>query len=287
MPTPAQSTRPSSAVCRLAVLAVVATLALAALAASPAGSADGLGPRTALPAVERAIPPQGLYEGCAPRVGLGACVERLGVIDNAGFELVLNYSAWYGSPAEVLGYADAAAALGLKLIWPLNHPAWRSAAGLAATYPGFADGSEPGNEAFIATAIALVAQHPATWGFYVGDEVPAAEAGAVARLSATVRLLAPDRPQLYVARPGAARLAPFASFVNVAGVTAYPLGSGDPPVRRAACRRWPTPPAHSPRWSCRRSPGRSTGRSPHRRAIPAHATCARCGTRRSATAARR
>ncbi len=186
------------------------------------------------------LPPQGLYEGCAPGAAGGDCIARLARIRAAGFRYVLNYSAWYGSPAEVLAYADAAAALGLRLIWPLNHPAWRGLTGLAATYATLAESGVSSDRApladaeFLDSAINLVASHPATWGFYIGDEVPPEEAGLVAGLSATVRRLAPDKPQLYVARPGAALLEPFASFADIAGVDTYPVGSGDPSVRQAA-----------------------------------------------------
>lgn len=194
----------------------------AAVASSPAtfGAAD-------------ALPPQGLYEGCAPQAGT-ICIARLATIQAAGFELVLNYSSWYGTPAEVLRYADAVALLGLRLIWPLNHPAWRGLGDLAQTYPDLSEGSAGPHGGLPADAIRLVAGHSATWGFYVGDEAPVAEAGRIGALSDAVRELTPGKPQLYVARPGAARLEPFAPFVDVAGVDTYPIGSGDPPVRQAA-----------------------------------------------------
>jgi hypothetical protein len=167
-----------------------------------------------------------VYEGCSPGWDGDACIERLVRIRAAGFRDVLNYSAWYGSTADVLRYADAAAALGLELIWPLNHPAWRGLDSLGATYPGLAPD--------LGGTVELVADHPATWGFYIGDELPASEAWRVRRLSATVRELAPAAQLLYVARPGTARLAPFARFVDLAGADTYPVGSSDPPVRRAA-----------------------------------------------------
>lgn len=182
-----------------------------------------------------ALPPQGLYEGCAPRSAGDACVARLVEIRAAGFRYVLNYSSWYGSPGEVLRYADAAAALGLQLIWPLNHPAWRGSGSLGATYPDIAEGRPQRSDPETLTqAISLIADHPATWGFYIGDEIPVAEAGQVATLSAAVRRLAPGKPQLYVARPGAALLEPFAPFADLAGVDTYPIGSGDPQVKQAA-----------------------------------------------------
>lgn len=238
--------RPS--ICRrvaaiLFATAILAGLCLEAPAAAVATSPDspvapGRAAAGARPAL--ALPPQGLYEGCAPGAAGDVCAAHLARISAAGFRYVLNYSAWYGSPEEVLAYADAAAALGLQLIWPLNHPAWRGLTGLVATYATLAESGVSSDRAPLAdaelldSAIDLVASHPATWGFYIGDELPPAEAGLVAGLSATVRRLAPDKPQLYVARPGAAQLEPFAPFADVAGVDAYPVGSGDPPVRQAA-----------------------------------------------------
>lgn len=189
---------------------------------------------TAAPA-SAALPPQGIYEGCAPEAPGGACAARLATIRAAGFRYVLNYSAWYGSPAQVLAYANAAAALGLKLIWPLNAPAWRDLGSLGTTYPSLAERhTELSNEELARLAIGLVADHPATWGFYIGDELPPEETSRVRALSATVRLLGPDKPQLYVARPGEAQLQPFLPFADVAGVDAYPVGSGDPHVWQAA-----------------------------------------------------
>jgi hypothetical protein len=199
-------------------------------------------PAAGSPGREEPLPPQGLYEGCAPGSGGETCVQRLVTIRAAGFRYVLNYSSWYGSPAEVLRYADAAAALGLQLIWPLNHPAWRGLTSLDATYTTLGEtgafstsGAAARSDAeLLDGAIALAADHPATWGFYIGDELPRAEVSRVAALGAAVRELAPDKPQLYIARPGVERLSPFAGLVDVAGVDTYPVGSADPPVRRAA-----------------------------------------------------
>ncbi len=182
-----------------------------------------------------AIPPQGIYEACAPEAPGGVCASRLATIRAAGFRYVLDYSAWYGSPAQVLAYADAAAALGLKLIWPLNGPAWRGLASFGATYSSLAEHSSAlSSDQLAALAIGLVANHPATWGFYIGDELPPAEASRVQALGAAVRALAPSKPQLYVARPGNAQLQPFLPFADVAGVDTYPVGSGDPHVWQAA-----------------------------------------------------
>lgn len=198
------------------------------------------------------LPPQGLYEGCAPGTELDACVAHLETIRAVGFRYVLNYSAWYGTPVDVLRYADAAVELGLKLIWPLNHPAWRGLDSLSSTYPSLLRtgralagwrplhrvsrdrSADPASAESAARAVGLVANHPATWGFYIGDELPTSEAGRVRRLSVAVRTIAPAKPQLYVARPGVDRLQPFARIADVAGADTYPIGSGDPPVTDVA-----------------------------------------------------
>jgi hypothetical protein len=222
MPTCNSSSPRPTASPRIAAFA----FAIAILASFPATSTATLGSK---------LPPQGMYEGCSLGATGDECVERLASIRAAGFRYVLNYSAWYGSPAEVLRYADAAAALGLQLIWPLNNPAWRNLGNLSATYSSLAEHhSNFSNPEFISLAIELVANHPATWGFYIGDELPATEASRVRELSTTVRLLAPHKPQLYVARPGIDQLRPFAGLADVAGANAYPIGSGDPLVRQAA-----------------------------------------------------
>lgn len=230
MPTPLR--RNARAATHLAGVATALAVAVATLPSTASGS---FAPR---------FPAQGLYEGCAPGSAANACIERLATIRAAGFRYVLNYSAWYGSAADVRRYADAAAALDLRLIWPLNHPAWRGLRSLTATYSTLGSSFAPpglgaqrprfDDTELAASAIELVAHHPATWGFYIGDELPAAEAGRVRRLSATVRQLAPGKPQLYIARPGVGRLQPFARYADIAGADVYPVGSGDPPVRRAA-----------------------------------------------------
>lgn len=221
---------------RIAVGLLLAALPLLPAApAAAAGLARGL--QVSAPSV---LPPQGLYEGCRPDTPDGVCIDHLRTIRAAGFRYVLNYSAWYGTRADVRHYADGAAELGLELIWPLNQRAWRGLASLSRTYPNFACNcaarkhrghgkhrTELSNREFIARAIGLVARHPATWGFYIGDELQAAETGRVANLGASVRRLAPRKPQLYMARPGAARLRPFVRYADLAGADPYPIGSED------------------------------------------------------------
>lgn len=213
-------------------VAAVSVGVIAALIVSLLGLPEsGEGPRER----ESADPPQGIYEGCAPQGGVDRCAARLAEIAEAGFTHVINYSAWYGSRAEVIRYADAAEAVGLSLVWPLNHSSWIADHGLLDAYGQLAGSCRcDDNQAFIAYAVNLVKGHPATWGFYVGDEEAPEDAAKVEALSARVRSLAPGRPQLLIAAPGKELLEPFAPFVDIAGADSYPLGSDHPPVAQTA-----------------------------------------------------
>ena len=70
----------------LALAASLGALAVALLGAAPA---------------QAALPPQGLYEQCAPNSTTLDCGERLQTMADAGFKYVLNYTAWFGSAEEV------------------------------------------------------------------------------------------------------------------------------------------------------------------------------------------
>jgi hypothetical protein len=181
---------------------------------------------------------QGVYEGCSPgtsRATLDRCTERLARFGAAGFGVVLNYSSWYSSEANLEAYADAAKRRGLKLIWPLNGAAWRGAAGdLTKQYPQLGGTCGCDDDAgFIAYAIGLVRARPGTWGWYVGDELAAGEHGAAVALSRRVRQLDPHHPQLLISQETAssrgANLAPFAGLTEYAGADVYPIGTGQAP----------------------------------------------------------
>ena len=182
-----------------------------------------------------ALPDQGLYEQCAPSWTHLDCNQRLQTMGAAGFRYVLNYTAWRGTAAQVRRYADQAAAAGLKVIWPLNHPAWRDGTDLKSQYPDLAqDCSTCTNGQFKQYAIGLVKNHPATWGFYIGDEVlpTASNVTQVAALAQEVKLIAPNKPTLYVTMDFGGGmdkyLDPFAPLADVAGGDYYPVGSQAP-----------------------------------------------------------
>src|SRR4051794_35449536 len=89
------------------------------------------------PALAATAPVQGLYDQCDPSTELATCTEHLQRLGGAGFKVILNYTAWYGTEADLRAYADAAAAAGVQLIWPMNDPTWRHG-GLLTKYPRLA-----------------------------------------------------------------------------------------------------------------------------------------------------
>jgi hypothetical protein len=180
-----------------------------------------------------ALPPQGVYEECAP--AQQDCGARLKTIADAGFQYVLNYTAWFGSAEQVRHYADEAQAVGLKVIWPLNDHAWRDGTDLRSYYRYLGPDCPCSNNAqFKQWALGLVKDHPATWGFYVGDELsPTSQNVSQAKaLANEVKSIAPNKPTLYVTIPNdngvlTSQLEPFEQTADYVGADYYPVGKGN------------------------------------------------------------
>jgi hypothetical protein len=231
----------------LATLATLTAIACAAWATVP-GRAAALGtttvsaqsiltaaPLTPTPSVAaQVLPPQGLYEECAPS-NPQQCDTELAQMSTAGFRLVINYTVWSGSAAQIQAYAAEAQAMGIKVIWPLDFSAWRdsgSASTLLTAYPALAaDCGCTTNSGFMTYVIDLVRGLPATWGYYIGDELAPSQAPATAALAAATRALDPTHQLLYIAAGGpqtVGNLTPFAGLANVAGADVYPIGQEAP-----------------------------------------------------------
>ena len=163
------------------------------------------------------------------------CGARLKTIADAGFQYVLNYTAWYGSAEQVRQYADEAQAAGIKLIWPLNDHAWRDGTDLRSYYRYLGpDCPCSSNAQFKQWALGLVKDHPATWGFYVGDELsPTSQnISQTKALANEVKSIAPNRPTLYVTIPNdngvlTSQLEPFEQTADYVGADYYPVGKGN------------------------------------------------------------
>lgn len=173
---------------------------------------------------------QGLYESCSPAKKM-FCLERLQQMAEAGFTLVVNYDQLYAAADEELAYAQKAYELGMKIIWDMDAPAFWDAGDLLHLYSSLAATCHCSNDAgFISYFIDLVKDLPATWGYYIGDEVPVHAQARLQAFSSYVKELDPAHPRLII--QGAAsvetvktNLIPFAGAADVLGVDFYPVGS--------------------------------------------------------------
>ena len=134
------------------------------------GLAIPLPPSTVEPDTGLVLPPQGLYDSCW--IQQEECVSHLDALAARGFELILNYGQLYGNSAAQIAYADRAHALGMKIIWSINYrPDW-TADNLLAKYADLAAECKcSDNLGLISYFVNLVKDHPATWGYYLADEV--------------------------------------------------------------------------------------------------------------------
>ena len=142
---------------------------------------------------------------------LSEATDRLAAIRAAGLRVVLNYATQAMPLDEALHYARDAKAAGVKVIWNLSD--YRTQFGNLLT--GQAEKLD-----FVDRTKYL----PATWGYYVGDEVEegTAEAAAMRRLTQAVETRT-TRGTLYVARPWPDKVRPFAEMADYVGSDPYPI----------------------------------------------------------------
>ncbi|WP_158822754.1 hypothetical protein [Granulicella sp. S156] len=207
--------------------------------------------------------PQGVFQSCnvdgstgeesvsANCYGLpGETAEtQLQTIAAANFTVVLNYSAFWGSQAQILAYAAEANTLGLKIIWPFGDPAFAQYVGTTTgKNAGYliSDYSEVGpdcncttNPQFITYLVNLVKDLPATYGYQTGDEPndTSTVETDTHNLYNLIHSLDTTHPQLIAAtwtnaeQPTLSNLKayldPF-SFADLLGADYYPVGTGAP-----------------------------------------------------------
>ena len=170
------------------------------------------------------MPLSGIYDSCSvsspsSHDALPECADRLAVLSQGGFRVVLNYANGGASLEDNLAYAAEAQAAGMQVIWNLG------------TYRNL----NTGGGVPIGPKLDLVRATmdlPATWGYYIGDEHPE-DRPQVAELSGAVRSIT-HRPLLYVSRPNPAKLRPFKGLADYLGPDSYPVGPFDKPTCETA-----------------------------------------------------
>jgi hypothetical protein len=173
-------------------------------------------------------PLSGIYDACSvslprPDDPLPDCAQRLAVLHQGGFRVVLNYVTDRMSLQDNLAYAAEAQAAGMQVIWNLG------------TYRNLNSGAAVSIEPKLELVRATM-NLPATWGYYIGDEHPELRA-EVSQVSSAVRSIT-NRPLLYVSRPSPSKLRPFKGLADYLGPDSYPVGPFDQPT--CATARWAT-----------------------------------------------
>jgi hypothetical protein len=174
---------------------------------------------------------QGLYESCAPDNG-SRCFDRLKQIAAGGFTLVLNYDQLYGTAGQQLAYAKQVHSLGMKIIWAMNDQAFWNGTGtdLVSSYSELAATCNcSDNNGFIRYFVGLVKNLPATWGYYIGDEVAPPAHAKLKMFTDLIKQIDPFHPRLFIGDAEDSVSAshgnsPFYDTAEVIGDDHYPVG---------------------------------------------------------------
>lgn len=173
----------------------------------------------------------GIYESCALDSMLQSCTQRLQTIAQAGFKVVINYDQLAATSPEITVYLDKANEVGIKIIFAISDPAfWQGNIDLRTYFSAFGQSCHcTTNAEFIAQVIALVKNHPALWGYYIGDEVPPDQHDRFVAYASRIQQLDPHHPRLLIAMGQSdpthvAYLQPFTDSADVLGVDYYPVG---------------------------------------------------------------
>ena len=218
-------------VCLVVLIAVAATITWQHSQGSPPKLIIPRNPTPTSPAATH--PPTdgyGLYESCPPSVG-ETCFKQLAQIARGGFKLVINYRQLSGTLDEELRYAYQAKLLGLKIIWNFSDYRLLDASQYnpRTIYPSLITSCHCSNTVdFIRYVVNQVKYLPATWGYYVGDEVPPDQHELVKHLSDIIHSADPHHLRLFVARSQGAYansdLATFADSADILMQDFYPIG---------------------------------------------------------------
>jgi hypothetical protein len=185
---------------------------------------------TAIPLKPISLPPQGLYDSCVPDDT--DCINHIDTLSKKGFTLILNYGQLYGTSAAQIAYADRAQAQGMKVIWCIQYRPDMPDDWMISKYEGLARDSQCAeNICLIKYFVSLVKDHPATWGYYVADEVAPAEHDRLKEWTDLVKELDPQHPRLFVTAGSNDPMEQYYRFhsymgdlVDVFGPDYYPYG---------------------------------------------------------------
>lgn len=120
------------------------------------------------------MPPEGIFEGCPLDQAMQRCVNRLEVIAQAGFQVVV-IPVSGASMSSLQTYATAADQLGVSVMWELGGPGWwqqpPDSTSMAGLFSAFASacGCDQ-NGPLLSYVIGWLSSLPATYGYYAVDD---------------------------------------------------------------------------------------------------------------------
>ena len=163
------------------------------------------------------------------------CLSHLNDMAAAGFKLVIDYDELYGDASFQKAYLDRAQSVGMKVIITLKDHRFYNGKSLRSEFPALAQTCNcTGNNGFIRYVVNVVKNHPAVWGYYIGDEVDPSDHGAMKRaLADVVHQLDPTHPRLFIDNAGESTSvwhgnSPFFDTAEVIGTDFYPVGHRPP-----------------------------------------------------------
>jgi hypothetical protein len=182
----------------------------------------------------------GLYESCDLRATKDTCASNLKQMSAGGFKLVINYNQFSAdyTEADVTAYLDAATAVGLKIVLTMKDAFWWDGTDLRAMFPKLAVTCGcTDNKSFVQYIVRTFGAHPASWGYYLGDETETAQHAQWLPFAELVGATDPVHPRLFVHYVQQACCEPvlnpdllvFADGVDVIAEDYYPIGRTDPP----------------------------------------------------------
>jgi len=176
----------------------------------------------------------GLYESCSPK-NAAMCLSHLNDMAAAGFKLVIDYDEMYGDASFQKAYLDRAQSVGMKVIVALSNPAFYDGTDVTSHFPALAQTCNcTDNNGFIRYVVNLVKNHPAVWGYYIGDEVDPGDHDTMkSALADVVHQLDPKHLRLFIDTPGHATAvwhgnSPFYDTADVIGTDFYPIRDNSP-----------------------------------------------------------
>jgi len=192
-------------------------------------------PSTPTPTPNTPFDGYGVYENCSLNNDKATCFSHLDDMAAAGFKLVVNYHALYDDAISQKAYLDHAQSVGMKVIIALNKPELYNGTDLSSVFPNLVETCNCSNNPdFIRYVVNLVKNHPALWGYYIGDEVDPANHDAMkSGLADIVHQTDPTHPRLFIDSPGHPigvwhQNSPFFDTTEVIGTDFYPIRDRSP-----------------------------------------------------------